>query len=61
LTAEETKVLELLGAGFKDEAIARNQNTSMRTTSRRVLRILELLRSSTRFQAGAQAARRGWL
>jgi sugar-specific transcriptional regulator TrmB/DNA-binding CsgD family transcriptional regulator len=61
LTAEETKVLELLGAGFKDEAIARNLNTSMRTTSRRVLRIMELLRSSTRFQAGAQAVRRGWL
>jgi DNA-binding CsgD family transcriptional regulator len=61
LTAEESRVLELLGAGFKDEAIARNLNTSMRTTSRRVLRILEVLQSSTRFQAGAQAVRRGWL
>ena len=61
LTAEEARVLQLLGAGFKDEAIARNLSTSMRTTSRRVLRILELLGSSTRFQAGAQAVRRGWL
>jgi sugar-specific transcriptional regulator TrmB/DNA-binding CsgD family transcriptional regulator len=61
LSAEEARVLELLGAGFKDEAIARNLSTSMRTTSRRVLRILELLGSSTRFQAGAQAVRRGWL
>jgi hypothetical protein len=26
-----------------------------------VLRILDLLESSTRFQAGAQAVRRGWL
>jgi DNA-binding CsgD family transcriptional regulator len=61
LTEDELRVLELLGAGFKDEAIARHLNTSMRTTGRRILRILELLRSSTRFQAGAQAARRGWL
>jgi hypothetical protein len=61
LTEDETRVLALLGAGFKDEAIARHLRTSMRTTGRRVLRILDLLESSTRFQAGAQAVRRGWL
>ncbi|HEV2782639.1 MAG TPA: hypothetical protein VGX25_24880 [Actinophytocola sp.] len=61
LTEDETKVLALLGAGFKDEAIARHLRTSMRTTGRRIVRIMELLGSSTRFQAGAQAARRGWL
>jgi hypothetical protein len=61
LTEDETKVLALLAAGFKDEAIARHLHTSMRTTGRRIVRILDLLRSSTRFQAGAQAVRRGWL
>jgi sugar-specific transcriptional regulator TrmB len=61
LTAAEARVLALLGAGFKDEAIARQLRTSMRTTGRRIVRILDLLRSSTRFQAGAQAVRRGWL
>lgn len=61
LTDEEARVLALLGAGFKDEAIARHLGTSMRTTGRRILHILELLQASTRFQAGAQAARRGWL
>jgi sugar-specific transcriptional regulator TrmB len=61
LTDDETKVLALLAAGFKDEAIARHLHTSMRTTGRRIVRILDLLRSSTRFQAGAQAVRRGWL
>lgn len=61
LTAAEARVLSLLGAGFKDEAIARQLHTSMRTTGRRILHILELLKASTRFQAGAQAVRRGWL
>lgn len=61
LTEEETKVLALLAAGFKDEAIARHLRTSMRTIGRRVERILAALGSATRFQAGAQAARRRWL
>lgn len=35
--------------------------TSMRTVGRRVERILARLDAATRFQAGAQAARRNWL
>lgn len=61
LTSEEARVLELLGAGFKDEAIARNLRTSTRTVGRRVERILAGLDAATRFQAGAQAVRRDWL
>ncbi len=61
LSTEEARVLELLGAGFKDEAIARNLRTSMRTVGRRVERILARLDAATRFQAGAQATRRNWL
>lgn len=61
LSTEEARVLELLGAGFKDEAIARNLRTSMRTVGRRIERILASLDAATRFQAGAQAARRDWL
>jgi sugar-specific transcriptional regulator TrmB len=61
LSEEEAKVLAMLGAGFKDEAIARNLRTSMRTVGRRVERILVALDAATRFQAGAQAARRKWL
>lgn len=61
LSREEAKVLELLSAGYKDEAIARHLQTSMRTVGRRVERILARLDAATRFQAGAQAARRGWL
>lgn len=61
LSTEEERVLQLLGAGFKDEAIARNLRTSMRTVGRRIERILACLDAATRFQAGAQAARRDWL
>lgn len=61
LSREEARVLELLSAGFKDEAIARNLRTSMRTVGRRIERILAQLDAATRFQAGAQAARRNWL
>jgi hypothetical protein len=47
LSTEEARVLELLGAGFKDEAIARNLRTSMRTVGRRVERILARLDAAT--------------
>jgi sugar-specific transcriptional regulator TrmB len=61
LSAEEARVLTMLGAGFKDESIARHLGASMRTTGRRVSSIMNALGASTRFQAGAQAVRRGWL
>lgn len=61
LSADEVRVLRMLGAGFKDEAIARNLHASMRTVGRRVERILAALDATTRFQAGAQAVRRNWL
>lgn len=61
LTDKDVEVLRLLGTGLKDEAIARQLGISMRTVRRRVLRMMDLLHASTRFQAGAQAMRRGWL
>jgi sugar-specific transcriptional regulator TrmB/DNA-binding CsgD family transcriptional regulator len=61
LSADEARVLGMLGAGFKDESIARHLGASMRTTGRRVSSIMDVLGASTRFQAGAQAVRRGWL
>jgi DNA-binding CsgD family transcriptional regulator len=61
LSATEARVLAMLAAGFKDEAIARHLGTSMRTTGRRLSSIMDALGASTRFQAGAQAVRRGWL
>lgn len=61
LDPDERQLLDLLAAGVKDETIARTLGISARTLSRRVTRLLDRLGVATRFQAGAQAARRGWL
>ena len=61
LDADERELLQLLNSGVKDEAIARRLGISSRTLSRRITRLLERLGAATRFQAGLQAARRGWL
>ncbi|NEE02733.1 winged helix-turn-helix transcriptional regulator [Phytoactinopolyspora halotolerans] len=61
LTDDDVAVLRLLSTGLKDEAIARQLGVSLRTLRRRVLRVMDLLHASTRFQAGAQAMRRGWI
>lgn len=61
LTDDHLQVLHLMNAGLKDEAIARQLGVSMRTVRRRILQVMDLLHASTRFQAGAQAMRRGWI
>ncbi len=53
--------LEQLSLGVKDEQIARALGISLRTVRRRVAEILAMLGVETRFQAGAEAVRRGWL
>jgi sugar-specific transcriptional regulator TrmB/DNA-binding CsgD family transcriptional regulator len=55
------RLLRLLAAGLKDEAIARHLDVSTRTVVRRVDRLMDELGASTRFQAGLQAAKRGLL
>lgn len=60
VTAAEP-VLLLLATGLKDEAIARQLGVSPRTARRRIAELLRRLGASTRFQAGLQASRRGWL
>ncbi|MEV7322037.1 helix-turn-helix domain-containing protein [Streptomyces sp. NPDC093970] len=54
-------LLGLLASGCTDAAIARTQGWSERTTQRRIRRLMTELGAATRFQAAAQAARRGWL
>ena len=51
----------LLHAGLKDEAIARQLGLSERTLLGRITDLSTRLGATSRFQAGAQAARRGWL
>jgi hypothetical protein len=54
-------LLDQLMAGAKDEQIARTLGLSLRTVRRRVAEVLEELEAVSRFQAGAEAVRRGWL
>ncbi|MEU4231616.1 helix-turn-helix domain-containing protein [Nonomuraea sp. NPDC026600] len=58
---EDLLVLRLLNAGLKDEAIGRHLGVSARTATRKIAVMVERLGVTTRFQAGAEAAARGWL
>ncbi len=58
---EDRALLVLLVSGLKDDAIARQLGLSTRTMRRRMRMLLERLSAANRFQAGVQAARRGWL
>lgn len=58
---DRRRVLELLALGAKDEAIARHLGVSLRTARRRVANVFDELGAATRFQAGVEAGRRGWV
>lgn len=60
-SAERTLLLEQLAAGAQDEQIARRMGVSLRTVRRRVAALMEELDAHSRFEAGVEAARRGWL
>lgn len=57
----DRELLSLLNTGLKDETIARQLGLSERTVRRRVADLLARLGATSRFQAGAKAAARGWL
>lgn len=54
-------LLEQLAAGAHDEQIARKLGISLRTVRRRVAALMTELGADSRFQAGVEAARRGWI
>lgn len=60
-SADRGYLLRQLAGGAKDEQIARVLGLSLRTVRRRVAELLVELGVETRFQAGAEAVRRGWL
>ncbi|MFD9634225.1 LuxR C-terminal-related transcriptional regulator [Streptomyces violascens] len=59
--APDDALLAMLAAGLKDEAIARQLRISERSLRRRMSVLLGRLAATSRFQAGVQAVRRGWL
>jgi len=58
---ERVQLLELLARGAKDEQIARTLAMSLRTVRRRIASLLAELGVDSRFQAGMEAVKRGWL
>jgi predicted transcriptional regulator len=59
--AGDPQLLALLAAGLTDESIARQLGLAPRTVQRRVRQLMDRAGAQTRFQAGIQAMRRGWL
>ncbi|MFI6506628.1 response regulator transcription factor [Streptosporangium sp. NPDC050855] len=55
------RVLRLAGQGVPDEMIARQLGVSVRTVRARFADAMAELGAQSRFQAGVEAARRGWL
>lgn len=56
-----TFLLQQLSAGAQDEQIARRLGVSLRTVRRRVADLMAELGADSRFQAGVEAAKRGWI
>jgi len=61
LPAFEQAVLRLLAEGLTDESASRRLGVSVRTLRRTIAEISAQLQSSSRFQAGVEACRRGWI
>jgi len=57
----DPQLLALLAAGLTDESVARQLGLAPRTVQRRVRQLMDRAGAQTRFQAGVQAMRRGWL
>ncbi|GGV06614.1 hypothetical protein GCM10010502_72050 [Kitasatospora aureofaciens] len=57
----EREVLRLLAEGLTDEAIAARTGLSVRTNRRTIADLMARLGARSRFQAGAEAARRTWV
>lgn len=61
MSEQDRRLLSMMAGGIKDRAIARALGVTERTVGRRIQELMAQLEATTRFQAGLQAARRGWL
>lgn len=61
LSREDRTIISLMAAGVTDDSIGRKLDLSRRTVVRRIAALMHRLGATTRFQAGVQAAHRGWL
>ena len=60
-SAAERVALKLLAQGLTDEAVARRLDVSLRTVRRMMARLMTMLGTRSRFEAGVRAAKRGWV
>jgi DNA-binding NarL/FixJ family response regulator len=61
LADAELQLLRLLAAGATDETAARHLGVSLRTTRRHMAALMSRLAATSRFQAGVEAVKRGWI
>jgi DNA-binding CsgD family transcriptional regulator/predicted DNA-binding transcriptional regulator len=61
LSFDDARLLALLTTGLPDRSIAKQLGMSYRTFQRRLRNLMTQLGAGTRFQAGLQAAARGWV
>jgi DNA-binding NarL/FixJ family response regulator len=61
IAEDDRQLLLMLASGCTDETIAREVGISVRHLRRRVARLMADLGAHSRFEAGAEASRRGWL
>jgi DNA-binding CsgD family transcriptional regulator/sugar-specific transcriptional regulator TrmB len=61
ISPQDKKILELLASGCTDETSAREVGVSVRHLRRAISRLMQELGANSRFEAGVEAARRGWL
>jgi DNA-binding CsgD family transcriptional regulator/sugar-specific transcriptional regulator TrmB len=60
-TPRELTLLKMLEQGMTDERMARRMGVSLRTIRRNMADLLQRLNAQSRFQAGVEATRRGWM
>ncbi|MDJ0386092.1 LuxR C-terminal-related transcriptional regulator [Streptomyces sp. G-G2] len=61
LNPMERQLLEIITAGETDEVAARALSVSLRTIRRMMASLMDRLEATSRFQAGVQATKRGWI
>jgi len=61
ISPQDKRILELLASGCTDETSAREVGVSVRHLRRTISRLMQELGATSRFEAGVEAARRGWL
>ena len=61
LTTAERELLRLLAAGATHQTVANRLDIPLRTVRRRIAALMKQLDAISPFQAGAEAAWRGWL